>query len=55
MILNDKVILAKWPKRHNYGPGVFFTTLPPNTTDRNLIQNKFKYILWKLFSKRIVK
>ena len=49
-ILRDKVINANWPKRHNYGKGVFFTILPPNRNDRDLIVNNYIYLSHKYFS-----
>ena len=40
-IIEDQLLIAKVPKRNQYGSAVFFTKLKPNSNDNDLICNNY--------------
>ena len=42
-ILRDRKLIASIPKIKNFGKGVFFTTLEPDTSEQQLITNNYIY------------
>jgi hypothetical protein len=50
-ILRDNVLIAKTPKRGQYGKGVFFTKMKPSYCDHDLIFNNYIHFSNKFFKK----
>jgi hypothetical protein len=51
LIIRDKALIAKMPKRDQYGKGVFFTKLKPSFSDYDLICNNYIHYSNKFFTK----